>query len=150
MPVETLFFVSWHIGMKKEYIKLLWGLLAIVLLFLTIQNYEMVISGVKNVVGIVLSLLYGCLIAFIFNLVMKNLEKIIKFGPFKKKKLRRIVCMILSFLIIFGLIAGIVALVLPEITESAKMLVEKLPGVINWSIDFSINTLHMPAAWFEF
>ena len=135
--------------MKKEYKKLLWGLLAIVLLFLTIQNYEMVIAGVKNVVAIVLSLLYGCLIAFIVNLVMKNLEKVIKFGPFKKKKLRRIVCMILSFVIIFGLIAGIVALVVPEVTESAKMLVEKLPGFIKWGVDTCVNRLHMPEKWFE-
>ncbi len=135
--------------MKKEYRKFLWGLLAIVLLFLTVQNYEMVIAGVKNVVAIVLSLLYGCLIAFIVNLVMKNLEKVIKFGPFKRKKLRRIVCMLLSFIIILGLIAGIVALVIPEITESAKLLVEKLPGFINWGIDFCINTLHMPEKWFE-
>ena len=134
--------------MKKEYKKLLLGLLAIVLLFLTIQNYEMVIVGVKNVVAIVMSLLYGCLIAFIVNLVMKNLEKVIKFGPFKKKKIRRIVCMILSFVIIFGLIAGIVALVVPEVTESAKLLVEKLPGFIKWAVDLCVNRLHMPEEWF--
>ena len=135
--------------MKKEYKKLLWGLLAIVLLFLTIQNFEMVKIGFKNVIAIVASLLYGCLIAFIVNLVMKNLEKVIKFGPFKKKKIRRIVCMILSFVIIFGLIAGIVALVVPEITESAKLLVEKLPGFIDWAVDLCVNRLHMPEEWFE-
>ena len=135
--------------MKKEYRKFLWGLLTIVLLFLTIQNYETVIAGVKNIVTIGVSLLYGCLIAFIVNLVMKNLEKVIKFGPFKKKKLRRIVCMVLSYVIILGAIAGIVALVLPEVTESAKLLVEKLPGFINWGIDVCTNKLHMPKEWFS-
>jgi len=112
-----------------------------------LQNYELVLLGVKKILNLFASLLYGCVIAFIVNLLMRNLEKIIKFGPFKHKKLRRIVCMILSFLILFGAIAAIIALMWPEVKNSIKLLFEKLPSTIDWLISFATTKLHIPESW---
>jgi len=112
-----------------------------------LQNYELVFTGVGKILDLFASLLYGCVIAFIVNLLMKNLEKVVKFGPFKNKKLRRIVCMLLSFIILFGAIAAIVALVWPELKNGIKLLIEKLPSTIEWFIGFATTKLHIPASW---
>lgn len=114
-----------------------------------LQNYELVFTGVGKIINLVASLLYGCVIAYIVNLLMRNLEKVVRFGPFKHKKIRRIVCMILSFVILVGVIAALVAFVWPEIKSGLKMLMEKLPGAVDWAINFATTKLHLPAAWFE-
>ena len=136
--------------MKPKIKWLMWIAIGVVVIaaLMFLQNYDLVLNGIGKIFGLVGSLLYGCVIAFIVNLLMRNLEKLIKFGPFKNKKLRRITCMILSFLIIIGSIAIIIALVWPELKNGINLLFEKLPSTIDWIINFATTKLHIPKSFF--
>lgn len=134
--------------MGKESRRFLWGLLGIVLLFFTVQNIEAVKTGLRVLTGLIMPLLYGCIIAFILNLIVRRLEKYLRFGPFRNQKLRRVVAIILSLLVLLGAITAIVAGVVPELRDSAALLMEKLPGMAQTLTDFCVGTLGMPEDWF--
>lgn len=135
--------------MKKESKRFLWGILAVVIVFFSIQNYDAVKGGLAMVVDLVMPLLYGCGIAFILNLLVRLLERHLTFGPFKNRVFRRVVTIILSFLVLCAVVAGLVAGLLPELRSSIDLLGDALPGMLQNSIDFCVNTLHLPAEWFS-
>lgn len=134
--------------MGKDIRRFLWGLLGIVLLFFSIQNMEAVETGIRTVLGLIMPLIYGCIIAFILNLIVRRLERFLQFGPFRNHTFRRVVSIFLSLLILVGALAGIIAGVVPEIRDSASLLMEKLPGFLRDITDFCVETLGLPEKWF--
>ncbi len=134
--------------MGKDIRRFLWGLLGIVLLFFSIQNIDAVLSGVRALLDLIMPLLYGCIIAFVLNLIVRRLERYLRFGPFRHQTVRRVTSIFLSLLILVGALAGIVAGVVPEIRDSAALLMEKLPGILRELTDFCVGTLGLPEKWF--
>jgi len=135
--------------MEKENKRFLSSLLAIVLLFFAIQNIDSLKVGFGYLLNLILPIVYGSVIAFILNLIVRRLEQFLTFGPFKHRIFRRIVTILLSLCLVVAVVAGIVAGLAPQIRESGAMLVEKLPGFINQSVDFLVNTVGLPATWFD-
>lgn len=134
--------------MGKDIRRFLWGLLGIVLLFFSIQNIDAVLSGIRALLDLIMPLLYGCIIAFILNLIVRRLERFLQFGLFRNHTFRRVVSIFLSLLILVGALAGIIAGVVPEIRDSASLLMEKLPGFLREVTDFCVGTLGLPEKWF--
>lgn len=135
--------------MGKELKRFLWGLLSIVLLFLSIQNFKAVEAGLGMLLDWILPLIYGCVIAFVVNLVVKWLETFPLLGGMKNSVVRRIISVTLSFLILVGAVAALVAGLIPEIRESVTMLAEQMPGYIQHVIDFCVLRLGLPESWFS-
>ena len=129
----------------------MWTAIGVVVIaaLMFLQSYELVFTGVGKIIGLITPLLYGVVIAFVVNLLMRNLEKVIRFGPFRRKRIRRIVCMILSFLVFFGALAAIIACVWPQLKDSVMMLIEKMPGALDWAIEFCTTRFNMPESWFD-
>jgi len=134
--------------MQKESKRFLSSLLIIVLLFFTIQNLDAVKVGFGYVVDLILPLIYGCVIAFILNLIVRQLERFLTFGPFRNRTFRRAVTILLSICILFGVVAGVVAGLAPQIRDSAALLVAKVPGFISTTLDFLVGTVGLPEEWF--
>lgn len=135
--------------MKRESKRFLWGILAVVIVFFSIQNYDAVKGGLAMLLDLVMPLLYGCGIAFILNLLVRFLERHLIFGPFKNRVFRRIVTIILSFLVLCAVMAGLVAGLLPELRSSVELLGNALPDMLNNTITFCVETLGLPAEWFS-
>lgn len=135
--------------MGKEIKRFLWGLLGIILLFFTIQNFEAVKVGVSMLLELIWPLLYGCIIAFVLNLMIRQMEKVLTFGPFRNRVFRRVVTILLSLVILVGAVAALVAGLIPEIKESGALLVDRLPEYISKLVDFCVNRLGLPAGWFS-
>lgn len=135
--------------MKKESKRFLWSILGIVILFFTIQNFEAVKTGLGMIVELVLPLIYGCVVAFILNLVVVPLERVLTFGPFRKKTFRRVVSVLLSVILILAVISGVIAGLVPQVQESGALLMEKLPDALDQTVDFLVGRLHLPAEWFH-
>lgn len=80
-------------------------------------------------------LFIGAFIAFVVNLPMRSLENLLfskkwKRGDKIRQKIRRPICMILAFLIFFGIIGSIIFLVLPDLVNTIISFGNKLPGTI--------------------
>ena len=140
--------LKWGACMEKESKRFLWSLLGIVLLFFTVQNFEAVKVGFNMLLELILPLIYGCAIAFVLNLIVRQLEKVLTFGPFQKKNFRRAVSILLALLILAGVLAALVAGLVPEIKDSGSLLVERLPGYIQKLVDFCVVQLGLPESWF--
>lgn len=84
------------------------------------------------------ALIVGCVIAYLLNILMSFYER--HYFPKSKKKFiiksRRLVCMLAAMLTLIGIVALVVALVLPELIACVKLLVAEVPDAINSAVDW--------------
>ena len=98
-------------------------------------NYYSIISGfLENIFDVLFPFILGGAIAFIINIPMsflerKFLEEKTKKGKprFKSKKLARLLALILSIAFIISLLFFIVKLIVPELINVFKLLIDKVP-----------------------
>lgn len=114
----------------KEWIKRYTGLGIVgFIVFLLIYYWEK-ISGMGTVFMLAITpLLGGVVIAYIVNIPMDFYEKYF-FGNSKNKilkKLKRPVCMLLSFITVAMVIVAVVVLILPELTQCINLIIRDLP-----------------------
>lgn len=106
-------------------------------LYLAITYWDKVSSFVGVALGAAAPLLIGAVIAYLVNLLMARYEK--WFFPRSEKKfvcrVRRPLCMTCAYVTLVAVVALVVALVVPQLYSCVKLLVSKIPGVINYVID---------------
>lgn len=96
-------------------------------------HYWSGVSGIlKTILGAAVPLIIGCFIAYLLNIMMSFYEK-----HFLKKstnkiivKNRRAICLVLTLLTLVGIVALVLALVIPQLADCVKLLIEKAPGAI--------------------
>ena len=97
--------------------------------FLVVLHFPKVLSFIGAAFKVALPFLFGLGIAYIWNLLLRPMEKV--FFPNSKKpivnKLRRPVCVFLSLIVIIAIIALIFYLVLPQIYKSIMVIGEGIP-----------------------
>ncbi len=97
----------------------------IVIIF-ALKNISMVKNMVSSVFSLVMPLILGVAIALIINVPMGFFESIM-FKKSKKKvsaKLKRTLSFIISLLLILGILASVVWLVIPELVDAVKVIVD--------------------------
>ena len=70
----------------------------------------------------------GAAVAFILNVPLRGIERLLKF--IQKDGLRRVVAIILTFVVICLVITGVIKLLIPQITETIQALVPKLVSFV--------------------
>ena len=80
-------------------------------------------------------LLVGCLIAYVVNILMSFYEKYyFQQKKYKNKKwvakTRRVVCMLLAYLSLVGILFFIFSLVVPQLVECGKLLAKEIPVML--------------------
>lgn len=101
----------------------------VVISALFVMYFSNVLSFFKTLLRITFPIILGLIIAYIVNLILQSLERI--FFPNSKSlfvnKIRRPVCIFLSFLIIIASIYLILHLVIPEINDSINIITNGAP-----------------------
>ena len=119
---------------KKKLSRWLIGIAtACILIFLGVQNMNVVAKGVSWVAGLIMPLILGFAFALILNVPMRFFESHI-WSKTKKKglqKLRRPVSFIISLVLIIGVLVGVVWLVIPELINAVKLIVQSVIDFIN-------------------
>ena len=119
---------------KKKLTRWLIGIAsACILIFLGVQNIDVVANAVSWVVGLIMPLILGFAFALILNVPMRFFESHI-WSKTKKKglqKLRRPVSFIISLVLIIGVLVGVVWLVIPELINAVKLIVQSVIDFIN-------------------
>lgn len=100
--------------------------------FWAVNNFSMALQLVKGVVSVVSPFIIGLCVAFIINVLLRQLEKLWKKIPTKKhkdllNKLRRPVCLVGSIVIIIGVIFILMFMIIPEISQTVAMIVDMMP-----------------------
>lgn len=96
-------------------------------------NYKLFFDFVNFVLKLAMPIVVGIAIAFIINVPMRQIEnKIFKIEKRKHKKLIRLISLLLSIVIIFGILALILFLIIPEFIEAIGALGKNLPNSLDW------------------
>lgn len=114
---------------KKEIKRYVFIAMLAIAVCVIVQNFS-VISGIFGLaLGALKPLFIGCVMAYIFNIIMNSFEK--HYFPKSTSqmviKTRRPVCLILSFAITAALIFMILRIVVPELSEAVVVLYDEIP-----------------------
>lgn len=134
--------------LNKENLKKIRGLILFTIFVLVaLWNFELVFDGIRFLWGVIFPFVLGGVIAFIVNIPMTFLEGKI-FGKLRvakgKKgkwadKLARPLSLILTWILIFGIIAVVVLVVVPELGRTVlglgKTIQDFVPQVQKWAIE---------------
>ena len=125
--------------------KILVIVFAAILFFFILYRFDVLWSGISMVFRVLRPLLIGCVFAFLMNPMMGFMERhILSFwskrgkGPGKKgRNAVRVLCVVLSAVILVGLVAAFFSFVAPQFYEAVRDLMEhldeKIIGVIDWA-----------------
>lgn len=96
---------------------------------LAVLNFDKVAAAVKELGSILSPLIIGCIFAYIFNIIMRRLEKV--YFPKSTSKpasaTRRPVCLVLSMLLVIIILGLVIRLIVPEIANIFTVLGDTIP-----------------------
>ena len=99
-------------------------------------NYNLFIDFILFAFNLIMPLIVGIAIAFIINVPMKQIErKIFKIDKRKHKKLIRVISLIISLILIFGIIGLILFLIIPELVQAVIAVANSIPKDFGWVND---------------
>lgn len=111
---------------------------ALIIVYLVMRYWEKLEGFIILAFSAAAPLIIGCVMAYVINILMRFYEKWYD-KLFKVEvaiKIKRVVCLILAFLSLFGIIALIVNLVLPELINCIASFIRLIPGALQMVIDF--------------
>jgi len=102
------------------------------LIFTGVQNISLVFTGINKVFSVFSPVIVALCIAFVLNVLLTALEtKVFKFWDKAKKpavlKFKRPVCLLLTYLLAFGILSLLILVIIPDIIDTVKYLSEKMP-----------------------
>lgn len=114
------------------------------LLFLFFHYWEQLVAVAALALSAAKPLLLGCVIAYVVNILMSFYERFyFTKGKIKDKKWvngsRRIVCMVLAYLSVVGILFLIFSLVVPQLVECGKLLAKEIPVVLDKAMVYVQN-----------
>ena len=104
----------------------------VAVLFLTVHYWSVIAAGIGIAFHAAAPLITGLVIAYAVNILMSFYER--HYFPKSKKKVikktRTGVCVLLSYLSLLGIIALVIGLVVPELIDCVKLLIDKIPPLM--------------------
>ncbi len=129
----------------------------ICLLFVSmVFNYEKYIYYVKLVLKVLAPVIWGGVIAYLLNPIMKFFEKLLKKAIFKKKERKSLVrslSITITMLITLSLIVLLIMTVIPEVIKSIEKILKNFSSYLNnlqiFATRFLSNNPEINALWNE-
>ena len=121
------------------------------LIFTGFQNLGLVFGSIKKVIDVFTPVIAALCIAFVLNIPLTAFEtKVFKFWDKSKKKfvlkLKRPVCLLLTYILAFGIVSLLILVIIPDIIQTITYLAEKMPGFMmdakNW-LDNLLNRFNI-------
>ncbi len=115
--------------MEKQKLKSIYLLITFtIILFFSVQNLGLVLTGTKSLVAVVSPIINGGIIAFIFNIPMQKLEM----GPLKNiKKAKRGIAYIITLISFIVFSIALISIIIPQVIISLTQILKSLEGLYN-------------------
>lgn len=116
-------------GVKMDYKKILEIVLIGIGCYWALNNFQIILDIFNSILAVIMPFLLGIMIAFILNVLMIRIEKILSRFILDKKytSFKRVISIIVSLLIVIGVIGIIITLIIPELTNAIKVIVKSFP-----------------------
>ena len=108
----------------------------LIVIYLALNNVTGILDSISYLAGLVMPFIIGAVIAFVFNVPMKAIEKGLNrlFDKRCKKKhprLIRVLAYMLTLILILAIIAGVLFVVVPELVNTIADLIRQVPTAVN-------------------
>ena len=115
-------------------------------LYIAIRYWPTVAKFVADLIDSAETLIIGAIIAFLVNILMSSLEKFILPKAQKASVLtaKRVLCMILAFLLLIGIVALIIWLITPQLVKCIEIIIAEVPPLFNSAIKWLQKTQILP------
>jgi len=111
---------------KKTIRSIFVGAAACIVLHWLLNDWDRVARVWNFLSGILAPFVVGAALAFILNVPMRAIEGLLKGVP--SARLRRALAMVLTIVVILLVIFGVVMLLIPQLEETVRNLLQQLPG----------------------
>ena len=106
-----------------------------VLIFTAFQNFDTTLSVIGSIFRVFSPIISALAVAFVLNVLLNVLEnKVFAFWDKTKKptllKLKRPVCLALTYIIALGFVAVLILVIIPDIAQTITYLAEKMPAFV--------------------
>ena len=109
--------------------------------YLIVNNLGSILSGILKLFSVLKPFVLGVVIAYILNIPMTKIEKLLKNKIKNKDSLIRIISIVTSLLLFIGVISFIAFLLIPELVESIQLLMNNIPTLIEKCENFILTLL---------
>lgn len=132
---------------SKNFKRLVLLFFLIALFFTALQNLSGILGFASKVLAVFSPVIVALCIAFVLNVLLTMLEtKVFAFmGRSRKKivvKLQRPVCLLLTYIIAFGIVSLLMLVIIPEIIDTVTYIAEKMPAIVVNVRDWIENLLN--------
>lgn len=110
---------------------------ALIVVFLVVRYWEKLEGFLSVAINAAMPLIIGCVFAYVINILMGFYERWYD-KLFRVKislKIKRVVCLVLAFLSLVGILTLIVNLVLPELINCIASFIRLIPGALQTVVD---------------
>lgn len=115
------------ISMKKAIILILIGIVS----FWGLNNLNVIWDVFNTIFSVLSPFILGGVIAFILNIPMTKIESLLKKKIKNKDRLVRMISVVLSLLLFVLVIVIVALLIIPELVENIKILINNIPTLID-------------------
>ena len=109
--------------------------ISVFVLYLATHYWQKAADLAAALLGASVPLILGGVIAYLVNILMSNYERRWKWS--KYEKLRRPLCMVFAFLTLIAIVALIVGLILPQLSDCVRLIIAELPGFMQKAVDMA-------------
>lgn len=131
---------------SKNIRKILFIVFCSALIFALVFNFSAAFGFLSTLVTYIAPIIIGLCVAFVLNVFLTAFET--KIFAFMKKskykivhKLQRPLCLVLTYLLAFGLLSLIVLVIIPDLSETFAYIIDKLPAFVVDAREWLVNTL---------
>ena len=106
---------------------------ACIVIFLAIENIDVVLSAFSKLINLLSPLLIGLAFALVLNVPMSFIEEKL-FSKTKNKfllKAKKPISYVISLVLILGIFVGVISLVIPALVDAVKLIINEAMGFIN-------------------
>ena len=117
-------------------------IMACVVLYFALLRLDSITNAVSMVIDVLKPILYGMVIAYLLNPIVKQVDRILVprlekyMQKNRAKKCSRGIGVILSLVFLFALITALCNMLIPELVKSSRDLIITLPGQLNNVVDW--------------
>ena len=117
-------------------------IMACVVLYFALLRLDSITNAVSMVIDVLKPILYGMVIAYLLNPIVKQVDRILVprlekyMQKNRAKKCSRGIGVILSLVFLFALIPALCNMLIPELVKSIRDLIITLPGQLNNVVDW--------------
>lgn len=113
---------------RKSSNKLLFTVFAGILFYVGLQNIPGILKWFGWIMGLIFPFILGSAIAFIMNVPMKGIEKLLgKIKRLHSDKIKRVLSFFITLLAVFFVVMLVVLVVVPELVNTTNSLIKQLP-----------------------